>query len=172
MRQKALLLVLVAALFSGCGYALAGRGSFLPASVKVIIVTPFDSRGTSRPQVAESLRAAVISEFLSRGKFRITEKESEADAVLSGEILFFSVVPITYDQDSRATRDQVSISAGVALRERATQKLLYENRGFSFRSEFETSADTADIVDTESDVLDELAKNFARSLVAAILEGF
>jgi hypothetical protein len=162
----------LATLFGGCGYALVGRGSFLPPTVKTIAVAGFDSHGTSRPQVAESLRAAVIAEFLSRGHFRITETESEADAVLTGEIIGFSVVPITYGQDSRATRDQVSISAGVALRDRTTQKLLYENRGFSFRSEFETSADTADIFDTESDVLDELAKNFAKSLVAAILEGF
>ena len=50
--------------------------------------------------------------------------------------------------------------------------MIYENRSFNFRSEFELSEDAEDFYDPESEVVEEIAVQFARSLVSAMLEGF
>ena len=39
-----LLLALATSALSGCGYALAGRGSFLPERIKVIGIPPKDTK--------------------------------------------------------------------------------------------------------------------------------
>ena len=47
MRKMAACVLLALALLSqGCGYALAGRGSFLPAYIRVVGIPPLENRTT------------------------------------------------------------------------------------------------------------------------------
>jgi len=55
---------------SGCGYALAGRGSFLPAYIKTIGVPSFVNR-TVVFNLETMLTHKVRSEFIGRGKYRV-----------------------------------------------------------------------------------------------------
>ena len=157
-------------LVAGCGYALVGRGSFLPSDLKVLSVPPFQAR--LFPQLAEQVRLAVIEEFLTQTGLELTEKTEEADAVLDGEIVAASMIPIVYDEEALSQRHQVSMTVAVVLRRRENREVIYENRGFSFRSEFETSEDADAFYDPESEVLEDISRQFARSLVSAILQGF
>jgi len=44
--MKAALIVTLALVTSGCGYALAGRGSFLPDYIRVVGIPPIENRST------------------------------------------------------------------------------------------------------------------------------
>ena len=71
--------VLCGVLFSGCGYQLAGRGSFLPDYIKTIGVPTFENRTTLfnlETQVTQKVR----SEFIGRGRYRIVPEATNVDA--------------------------------------------------------------------------------------------
>ena len=57
-------------LTTSCGYSLAGRGSFLPASIKTIGIPTFTNR-TTVFNLETNLTEKVRAEFIGRGKFEI-----------------------------------------------------------------------------------------------------
>ena len=69
----------------GCGYALAGRGSFLPAYINVIGIPQF-TNVTPYEVIDQVFTERVRSEFIGRGKYRVLPQATGVDAVLSGEI--------------------------------------------------------------------------------------
>src|SRR5260370_9487192 len=70
---------------TGCGYALAGRGSFLPASIKTIGVPTFANR-TTVFNIETLLTQKVRSEFIGRGKYTVLPQATDVDALLTGQI--------------------------------------------------------------------------------------
>jgi outer membrane lipopolysaccharide assembly protein LptE/RlpB len=171
-RLRALALgVSLGLVLSGCGYNLAGRGSFLPDRIRTIGIPPFDS-AVPRPGVVQKLTDAVTSEFIARGGYRIVPQTAGADAVLSGAIVGLVQTPVAFDDQGRVTRALLTVTAGVRLSDAREGALLYENPSFVFRTEVELSEEGEDFFDPESEALDEIASSFGRSLVATIVEGF
>jgi hypothetical protein len=87
----AVLLCACVAVSSGCGYALAGRGSFLPASIRTVGIPKLENRSTFF-QVEDILTEKIRAEFIGRGKYTVTPEETGADALLTGEVLGISIV--------------------------------------------------------------------------------
>jgi hypothetical protein len=50
--------------------------------------------------------------------------------------------------------------------------LLFENPNYVFREEYQISGQVSSFFEEESPALDRLSRDFARSLVSTILEGF
>jgi len=82
---RGLVLVLGFMSLSGCGYALAGRGSFLPAYIRVIGVPTFANR-TTIFNLETLLTEKVRAEFIGRGKYQILPSPDGVDALLIGEV--------------------------------------------------------------------------------------
>ena len=70
---------------AGCGYSLAGRGSFLPAYIKTIGVPTFTNR-TTVFNLETMLTQKVRAEFIGRGKYQILPEATGVDALLTGEV--------------------------------------------------------------------------------------
>ena len=70
---------------SGCGYALAGRGNFLPAYIRTIGIPTFTNQ-TSFFEIAQIVTDKVRTEFIGRGNYKIVPEATGADAVLIGVI--------------------------------------------------------------------------------------
>lgn len=175
-RRACLILVAVALIVPagfapGCGYHLQGRGSFLPLRIKSIGIPAFQSAIAKR-EVVEKITDAVTKEFLSRGGYKIQPSRDGVDAVLDGTIIGFAQTPIAFDADGRANRALLTITAGVVMRDLVESKTLYESPAFQFRSEIELSRGGSDFFDPESEGIDQISREFARSLVATIVEGF
>src|SRR4051812_46659251 len=94
---------IAAALSGACGYSLAGRGSFLPASVRSIGIPPFINR-TPVFNLETQLTQKVRSEFIGRGKYQIQPDANSVDAVLTGEIQNVSIVPASFTVAQLASR--------------------------------------------------------------------
>ncbi|HUR19535.1 MAG TPA: LPS assembly lipoprotein LptE, partial [Vicinamibacterales bacterium] len=71
---------------SGCGYALAGRGSFLPDYIKIVGVPSFENK-TNAFEIERVLTDRVRAEFSSRGKYRVRPDTDNVDAILTGTIV-------------------------------------------------------------------------------------
>ena len=169
-------LVLLAAFSSGCGYALAGRGSFLPPDIRTIGIPTFTNR-TSVFNVETLLTQKVRSEFIGRGRYTILPEAGNVDALLTGEVSAITVQPASFTPNQLASRYVITMSAKIELRDMRSNEVLWENPSVAFRQEYEatsgTSAfDPAAFFGQDANALDRLSTDFARTIVSAILEAF
>jgi outer membrane lipopolysaccharide assembly protein LptE/RlpB len=172
--QRAALAILLATLLApaaGCGYHLAGHGNTLPPEVKSIGIPIFVNR-TSRPELEQRVTEAVIDEFSTRGRVRIVAGEEGADAVLRGTLYSYTTMPVVLNEQGRARRYEILITADVALTQAATDRVLWENDHFLFKQQYEVPETSIAYVDREIVAIDEVADDFASTIVTSILEGF
>lgn len=169
--------IVVALLSSACGYALAGRGSFLPTDIKVVGIPPIENRSTFQ-QVEQVLTDKIRTEFIGRGKFRVVADAAGADAVLSGEILGISVQPVAFNEQQVASRYQFILTMKLAFTDTRTNTVLWSNDAMTVREEYEltqrgtTTIEGTSFFDQERSTVDRLSTDVARSVVTAILEAF
>ncbi|OGF68214.1 MAG: hypothetical protein A2Y62_05435 [Candidatus Fischerbacteria bacterium RBG_13_37_8] len=157
---------------SSCGYNLSGRGSYLPAHVKKIAI-PIFKNNTPRLELDQRITRAVIDTLVRRGKYQIIAEEKDADAVLTVEINSFNYVPVQFTQEGSADRYEIIITSRVTFKDKIKDKILFENPAFTFRSQYDIP-EGADITyfDRETVAIEEISKNFAETLVSALLEAF
>ena len=161
---------------SGCGYSLAGRGSFLPESIKTIAV-PLFTNSTQVFEIEQRLTDRVRSEFIGRGKYRVLPDVAGADAVLTGDVMSIAVIPSSFNEQQQATRYAITVTTRLEFKDLKANKVLWSNAAWQFREEYEvTNATTPTEANAffgqEANALDRVAQNFARSVVSAILEAF
>jgi outer membrane lipopolysaccharide assembly protein LptE/RlpB len=164
--------LLLAGFAAGCGYHVAGRAAGLPAGWKTIAVPAFVNR-THRYRIEQRLTQAVIRELLARTSYRIVQDEGSADAVLRGEVTGIEANAVLFDtQTGRATTMLVTLHVKAELIDRETSRVIYQNPDFVFRDEYEISSDPKSFFEEEDPALDRMARDFAASLVSAVLEKF
>ncbi len=170
-------LCLSAVMSLACGYSLAGRGSFLPPYIRTIGVPTFVNR-TSVFNLETLLTQKVRAELIGRGKYQILPQNTGVDALLSGEVTNVSIVPASFSpQTQLASRYAIMMTARVELRDLRENKVLWENPGLVFRQEYEATSgrnntDPVAFFQQDSNALDRMASEFARTIVSAILEAF
>jgi outer membrane lipopolysaccharide assembly protein LptE/RlpB len=169
------LALLALSLQSACGYSLAGRGSFLPAYIKVIGIPLFVNNSAVFDldrQVTERVR----SEFIGRGKYTIRPEATGADALLTGTITSVSLTPVAFNAAQQATRYALTLSAAVEFKDLHTNKVLWTNPSMQYREEFAlnptNALDTTTFLGQDVNARERMANEFARALVSAILEAF
>ena len=159
-----------------CGYSLAGRGSFLPASIRVIGVPEFGNQ-TSYVEVERRFTERVRTELIGRGRYKVLPQEAGVDAVLRGTITGLSIVPANFNESQQATRYIIVVRTTIEFVDLKTNKTLWENPSLVFREEYDLPPDTqagnpSAFFGQGSNALERVANDFARSVVSAILEAF
>ncbi len=163
--------ILILSLFlTSCGYHLAGTGSTLPSYMKRIYIPPFENR-SDRAEIEQFLTAAVREEMVRRGKIVVDSRE-DADAELTGAITSFSVRPISFNQQGEATRFMITVSGKFILKDLRTGKVFYASTNYVFRDEYDVEEGVANFLTLQTETLENIAKDFAKSIVSTILEGF
>lgn len=161
---------------AGCGYTLAGRGSFLPASIRSVGVPTFTNR-SSVFNLETMLTQKVRGEFIGRGRYQILPQDTGVDAVLIGDVSGVSITPTSFNTQQLASRYTIMITASIQLKDLRENKVLWENQNLLFRQEYEntsgrTALDPAAFFGQEVNALDRVSSDFARTIVSAILEAF
>jgi hypothetical protein len=176
-RNAAALAVVVAVtVCSGCGYSLAGRGSFLPDYIQTIGV-PLFTNSTTVFDIEQTLTQRVRQEFIGRGKYRVVPDATGVDAVLLGTVTSVSIAPSAFNEQQQATRYAVMLVLKFEFRDLRENRVLWENPSLVFRDEYDVASLTAGVdvqafFGQESNAMERLATNFAKSVVSSILEAF
>jgi outer membrane lipopolysaccharide assembly protein LptE/RlpB len=170
-RRNLLAFIVLPLLFSGCGYHLAGTGSSLPSHIHTIGV-PIFVNNTQGYEVEQKITGSVITVLIQRGKYEVKPEAQDVDAVLKGTINSLSLVPVVFNSDGRAREYNVIIYAKVTFTDEVQDKILFQNPGFVFRGQYEIDQSELAFFDRQSQAIDEIARDFAESIVSAILEGF
>lgn len=102
-------------ILSGCGYALVGRGSNIPEDIREVYIRPLENR-TPRSQVEQELTRAIADELVQRQRFAVVGSPEEADAEISGAVVFYGATPVTFDAEGRATEYEIAITAQIVFK--------------------------------------------------------
>src|SRR5262245_21759255 len=153
-------------------YGPAGRGDGLPKHIKTLAIMPFQNPSL-RYKVEQRFTSAVIDEAIHRSRsLKIVSTPEGADAVMIGAIKYFSVRPVLVDDLGRARLFEIAIAVGVTVRDQTTNKPIFDNQNYVFRGEYEISGDPKSFFNEDGAATDRLARDFARSVISTILEGF
>jgi hypothetical protein len=176
-RRRATIALLVAALLSSsCGYTLAGRGSFLPETIRTVGIPDFVNR-TPYFEASQLVAQRVRSEFIGRGKYKVLPQETGVDAVLRATINTITLTPSGFNDAQVATRYVITISVGIQFVEVSENKVLWQNPNLIFREEYQQASgggvmDAGTFFASSSNAVERMATDFARTVVSAILEAF
>ena len=170
---KSLVLIGAALFGSGCGYHLVGATSFLPDELKILYVEPFQNQSTWS-DMDQRLAEAISQEWVRRRRFQLVNTAEEADVALKGVISAVSTSPVTFDDNGRATEYQMTLRVAVQLVDVRGDKpeVLWEDKGFSRRTSYDVDVSAVNYFDRQVEAMDGLSREFARSLVSAVMEGF
>src|SRR5688572_15907670 len=172
------LVVVITTMAAGCGYALAGRGSFLPADIRVVGIPLLENR-TPIQRIDQAITEKVRTEFIGRGKYEVRPASGGADAVLSGAITSFVSQPVGLDQQlASASRYRFTVTMRVQFTDSRNGEVLWSNEGLTFSEEYDVRTrggaqlEGTVLLEQEGPAVDRLATDLARYVVSAILEAF
>jgi hypothetical protein len=160
---------------SGCGYALAGRGSYLPSYIKKVAIPPVENR-TNVSRLETILTDRIRTEFLGRNRqYEVVTEEAGAQAVLRAELIGFSTQTAGLNAQQLSNRLLVTIVVKASFIDLTKNEVLWSNDALTFRDEYQFAAagvSAATLIDQERSTVDRIATDAARTVVTAILEAF
>ena len=172
MRSIAMALVLMAVMgVCGCGYHTLGAATHLPSGVRTLSVPVFATR-TEAYHTEAVMTSAVIREFATRTRLRISpDSGAVSDAVLHGTILTQTIAPLTYNTSTQQSSSYlITLVVSVTLTDR-DGKVLFQNKNYTFRQQYQSTTNLATFFDESPAAEERLSREFARALVADVLEG-
>jgi len=175
-RRHFLLAGLATAALPACGYSLSGRGSFLPASIKIIGV-PLFTNVTSIYEIERPVTDRVRAELIGRGRWTVKPDSDNVDALLTGQIAAANLTPSAFNEQQQATRLVLTLVARLELRDVKANKVIWSAPGMQFSEQYEISTsssagDPSAFLRQDANALTRLASEFARAVVSAMLEAF
>jgi len=168
--------VLAAGATAACGYALAGRGSFLPDYIKTLGVPMFEN-STPYQTIEQLFTNKVRLEFQSSRRYAVVPSDEGVDGVVRGAIQSIDLSPVGLNDQQLASRVRATVTVKVSFEDVKAQKTLWENPALSFSDEYELAnpnggTDVAAFIGNDRVAYDRISTDFARSVVSAILEAF
>lgn len=163
-------LIFVLSVLAGCGYHTLGAATHLPPAAHTLAVPIFATR-TNAYHTETVMTDAVIREFAARSRLRVTpDANADPDVVLHGTILQETVAPLTYNTSTQQSSSYlVTVVIAVKLTGRDGH-ILYENKNYVFRQQYQSTTDLPVYFDESPAAVQRLSRDFARALVADVLE--
>jgi len=171
VRKVILVPFAAAALLTGCGYHTVGAPTHLPPEARTMAVPVF-ATNTEAYHTEAALTDAVIREFAARSKMRVSPGEgTNPDVVLHGTILKEVVAPLTYNTTTQQSSSfLITLVISVTLTDH-DGKVLYENKNYVFRGQYQSTTDLPTFLDESPAAVERISRDFARALVADVMEG-
>jgi len=166
-RAPALSLVLLAVALAGCGYSFRGN---LPDHIKTVAVPVFTNK-TSEPAVESLLTSAVVQAFASNGRLRVVKPE-DADAILDGEVVGYSVQSIAFDNQANVRQYRLQVTMNLKLRDVRRNTVLFDQQGLREKADFQVLGAVSQTIGAEEGAVRTAATEIGRSIVSLTVDRF
>ena len=166
-RAPALGLVLFALGLAGCGYSFRGN---LPDHIKTVAVPVFTNK-TSEPAVETFLTSAVVEAYATNGRLRVVKPE-QADAILDGEVVGYSVQSIAFDNQANVRVYRLIVTMNIKLRDVRRNSVLFEQQGRKEKADFQVLGAVSQTIGAEEGAVRTAARDIARSIVSLTIDRF
>lgn len=132
--RSALLMLLVVAGVSGCGYSM---GSSLDAKYQTIHVAPFEN-SSKEYDLQASLTNAVSRKFMNDGRLRVVDRAA-ADLIVEGAVLNYDLRGLTFDRQDDVTQFEMTMALRVRVFDAQTGEVLWNDRRLIGENSFSTA---------------------------------
>lgn len=166
MRPGAALLVL-ATLLGGCGYTVNGT---LPPHINTVAVPIFQNR-TAEPAIEGFITRAVVQAFSTNGRLKVVGSE-QADAILHGEIIGYSVASIAFDKDANARLYRLLVTVNLRMRDVRRNTVLFQQNAVREQADFRVQGTVSQTISREETALQAAAVDIGRSIVSLAVTRF
>jgi outer membrane lipopolysaccharide assembly protein LptE/RlpB len=169
--------VAIALLVSGCGYALAGKGSTIPSYIKRIGVPTFQNL-TPYPDLDRLFAEAVRVELQGHRQFVVVPDATGVDAVLNVSIQSLTLTLQAVTSDTRqASAYSLSVVVSGEFKDLKGNTNLWKNPTMRMADEYQlpnnvSTSDLASLFAQDPNALERISKRFAERIVAAMLTAF
>lgn len=141
----------------------------LPPHIKTIAVKTFDNK-TNIFGLEDMLRLEVNNQLLKDGRFNVTNDIDTSDGYISGEILYYILQPISYNESFVPQQYKLRFIINIYFVDRINNVILWEEKNFEETLFF--SAPTLPGGLTEEEAKKEVVYNMARKVYLRTIEGF
>ena len=162
----ALLGVVLAA--GGCGYSL--RPS-LPGNIKTVHIPVLENK-TQEPGIEDFMTQALTQAVVTSGAAKIAQSAEEADGVLEGSIVEYSLTSLAFDRSANATQYRLQIGLALTLRDRRSGEVVWKQDRISERADFPVAGQVTATLVREQDAVRRAAVDISRAIVSFAFEGF
>ena len=164
---RALALGLLAAAVAGCGYSFRGT---LPEHIQTVAVPVFVNK-TGEPRLASVLTNGVVEAFSTNGRLRVVRRE-DADAVLEGEVIRYSVTSISYDSQANVRQYRLVVTMNLKLLDMKKSAVVFEEHGLSEKADFNVQNAVSQTIAVEETAVRSAATEIGRAIVSITLSRF
>src|SRR6266498_4388784 len=161
-------LFLLSVLVGGCGYSLGGN---LPPHVKTVAVPIFKNL-TQQPAIENVITSAVVNAFANGGRLKVVPVE-QADSILEGEIVGYTVDSIAFDSSINAQVFRLRVTVNIQFRDVRNNTMLWRQEGLEERSDFRARGDVSETLSQERvGAASQAAVDIGRRIVSLALDRF
>jgi hypothetical protein len=165
--RRALGLALASLLLAGCGYSASGN---LPDHIKTVAVPIFKNR-TLEPGVDTAITSGVVNAFSSGGRVRVVPLD-EADAILEGEVVGYSLDGLAFDRNANVRAYRLRLVLNVEFRDVRRSALLWRQEGLQETSDFQVAGSVSDTVARGQGAVLQAASEIGRKVVNLAVDRF
>ena len=160
--------LLAVAVLAGCGYSL--RAS-LPAGVKTVHIPVLVNR-TQEPGIEDFVTQALTEAVVTSGLVKIARSAAEADAMLEGSIVEYTITSLAFDRSSNVTQYRLQIALSLTLRNRQKNEVIWTQDRIADRADLPVSGAVTQTLNREDAALRRAAVDVARAIVSLAFQGF
>ena len=114
---------------------------------------------------------AVVEAFSTNGRLRVVSA-AEADAVLDGEVVGYSVYSIAFDKDANVRQYRLVVSVNLQLRDRRKNEVLFKQSGVREQVDFRVQNAVSQTISLEETALKAAAVEVGRSIASLTITRF
>jgi len=166
-RGRALALGLLATALAGCGYSFRGT---LPEHIQTVAVPLFANK-TGEPRIESLLTSAVVEAFSTNGRLRVVKRE-DADALLEGELVGYSLLSISYDSQANVRQYRLLLTMNLKLLDLRRSAVLFEEHGLREKADFQVMNAVSQTISVEETAVRTAATEIARAIVSLTVTRF
>ncbi len=160
--------LILAALLTGCGYHVAGKGGEFPGGVKTLSIPVF-ANNTGKPDIEFTISSAFVTEFVNT--VRIVDKDPEA--VMRGSVKSYTLTPISFAKNDITQEYRLTVTLVIKIVRVDTGEVVWDDDNIVDYEDFSVNVgDVAATRDRETAALKKLSKDTARLVKERMLEGF
>ena len=153
-------LLAAALLLAGCGYSTRGN---LPDHIRTVAVPIFRNR-TLEPGVETAVTSGVVNGFSSGGRLRVVPAD-QADALLEGEVVGYSLDGLAFDQNANVRAYRLRLVLNVEFRDVRRSALLWRQEGLQETSDFQVVGQVSDTLARGQGAVLQAAAEIGRKVV-------
>ena len=114
---------------------------------------------------------AVVEAFASNGRLRVVKPE-DADAILDGEVVGYSVQSIAFDNQANVRQYRLMVTMNLRLRDVRRSSILFEQQSLREKADFQVQGAVSQTIGVEEGAVRSAATEIARSIVSLTVDRF